>query len=40
MIERFLKKEGVGASVPNQCEVTHVNHIVAGAGNGHCPRRV
>ena len=30
--ERFCQEENVGALVPNQCEVTYVNHIVAGAG--------
>ena len=28
----FLKKERLGRITPNQCEVTYVNHIVAGAG--------
>ncbi len=28
----FLKKEKLGRITPNQCEVTYVNHIVAGAG--------
>jgi len=32
IFERFLQKEGVGTLVPNQCEVTYVNHIDAGDG--------
>lgn len=32
IFERFLQKEGVGTLVPNQCEVTYVNHIFAGDG--------
>jgi len=29
---RFLVREDVGELVPNQCEVTYVNHIISGAG--------
>ena len=28
--EEFVKREGLGEMVPNQCEVTYVNHIPAG----------
>jgi len=31
---QFLAREGVGELVPNQCEVTYVNHIISGAGWG------
>lgn len=30
--EDFLRRERIGAIVANQCEVTYVNHIVAGRG--------
>jgi len=29
---QFLAREDIGELVPNQCEVTYVNHIVSGAG--------
>lgn len=29
---QFLAREGLGELVPNQCEVTYVNHIISGAG--------
>jgi len=29
---QFLAREGLGDLVPNQCEVTYVNHIVSGQG--------
>ena len=32
IFERFLDCEKVGSLTPNQCEVTYVNHIVAGQG--------
>jgi uncharacterized protein (TIGR04255 family) len=28
---QFLAREGLGELIPNQCEVTYVNHIVSGA---------
>jgi uncharacterized protein (TIGR04255 family) len=30
--ERFCQEERIGALVPTQCEITYVNHIVAGNG--------
>jgi uncharacterized protein (TIGR04255 family) len=35
LIDTFLKKNGLGAVTPIQCEVTYVNHIVAGEGWQH-----
>lgn len=32
IFRRFLAREGLGDLVPNQCEVTYVNHIVSGVG--------
>jgi uncharacterized protein (TIGR04255 family) len=36
----FLKREGLGEVVPNQCEVTYINHIVAPAGDAAPHARV
>ena len=30
--EEFLQREGIGQLVPNQCEVTYVNHLESGKG--------
>jgi len=32
--EEFLRKEGLGELLPNQCEITYVNHIVLDEGSG------
>src|SRR5205823_1160448 len=32
VFETFLTREALGELVPNQCEVTYVNHIIAGDG--------
>lgn len=35
--ERFCHEEDIGDLLPNQCEITYVNHIVAGKGwEHHC----
>jgi uncharacterized protein (TIGR04255 family) len=32
IFHRFLARENLGELIPNQCEVTYVNHIISGTG--------